>query len=436
MRFLQNKTLTLACLLLLGFFYRLVLAFHTESSLIWDMQGYNDLAHAVLNGGFAASCCNHGPGYPVFLAVIYSLFSPDNLFAVRLVQITLDLLSAFFVYKTAKQFFGEQPARLSFLLFLFNPFTASYTGLRLGETLLVFTVSAMAFLLTRKDLHRSRLIWLILGSLLALLTATKIAYYFFVLLVGLIFLLTLPGRKQLLTFAMVFFIGFISVSAYGLISNYVTYKKLTFIPPYRTTGGLLYASFSLGRYPELAGDFTNPGVSSEYSRVTNEYYQYVNNNPAGLTDYDMKYKTLFFERLKTDWPVFVANTARNIVLMWDKRFLSPYSDPWYPKDTLPLRILNIGYVLAFVVGIHAFIMKKARKIFTPFFVFSTVFFLYISITLGMVTNETRLTIPYYPILMMWAGYGIHTALVRLRSLCPQFRIEEDCSDEEYPPCHN
>ncbi len=416
----QHKKVIFFVLLLVGFFYRLYLATLTEPRIIWDMEAYNDLALSILSGGFAASCCNHGIGYPLFLAVLYAIFGTNNLLAVRLSQIILDVCSAYLVYRAAKQLSGENTANISFILFLLNPFTASYTGLRLGETILVFIVSALGFFLTKKDLHRSVRTWFILGCFLAIFVATKVAYYFFVILFGFLMLALIPDRKKLLSFVLLFSVGFFVMSFYSLAVNYIVYKKASIIPPYRTTGGLLYASFSLGRYPELSSEFRDSGVSMEYSEVTNEYYEYVNASPQRLYLYQQKYLNKFLERMKSEWPTFMSNTGRNIVWMWDKRFLALYSDPWYPSDTLILQMLNIFYIVAFGIGVITYIAKKRLKVFLmPFFVFSIVYFLYISVVLGMVSNETRLTIPYYPLIFLWAGYGLQNLFHTLGLLYPR-----------------
>ncbi|MBI4066095.1 hypothetical protein HY411_00100, partial [Candidatus Gottesmanbacteria bacterium] len=221
----------------------------------------------------------------------------------------------------------------------------------------------------------------------------------------------IPKRAHYLSYLGTFLAGLLLISSYALVANYAVYKKIRIIPPYRTTGGLLYASFSVGRYPEQAREYTTPGIKDEWRTVTDEYYDYVNNKPTQLYEYDRIYRKKFYDRLTREWPIFIGNTIRNIAIMWDKRFLLYYVDPYYPFDTPILRAFNLMILFAWGYGIGMFIKRYRWKSFLqPVVVFSLVYVVGLSVMLGMVINESRLTIPYYPILMMWAGYGIHTAI--------------------------
>ncbi|EKD87607.1 MAG: hypothetical protein ACD_36C00001G0001, partial [uncultured bacterium] len=373
---------------IIGFLWRLFLASIPQYRVFWDMAAYNELAHAILRGEWAAHCCNHGAGYPLFLSLIYSIFGMDNFFAVRLIQVLLDLVSGLLIAACAKNLFGAKVSRIAFILYMLNPFTSAYTGLLLGETLLVFVVSLIAYLLVSRPAWWH---WLLFGALFGYLIQIKIAYVFFIPIVALV---TIGLRPKRLVLA---FLGFFIVSLYALFANYAVFQKVSVIPPYRTAGGMLYASFSVGRYPELVSDFST--LSDEWRNATDEYYRYVDTKPELMHEYDQKYTEKFKERMKGEWPIFIQNTIQNIIYLWDKRFLLLFIDPFYPKDTQFLRIINISLIALFIIGIARF----ARK---PIVVFSLIYFTALSLVFGLVISESRLTIPAYPIIILWAAYGL------------------------------
>lgn len=331
----------------------------------------------------------------MFLSIIYGIFGIDNFSAVRIVQILLDLASGLFIRSTAKKLFGSKISRVAFILYMINPFTSSYTGLILGETLLVFLVSAIAYILVREDLRIKIWYWMLLGALFGAMVQIKISYAYFLPVVTALVIISM--KKNIFKHVALAIGGFLIVSAYALISHYAIFQRISVIPPYRMAGGMLYSSFSVGRYPEQASELST--IHPEWSRVIDEYYVYVNSTPELMGEYDKKYTDKFVLRLKEEWPVFVKNTVGHIANLWDKYFLILYTDPYYPQDALLLRLINIALLLFGVFGISQY----GRK---PIVLFTLLYATLLSIGLGTVTSESRLTIPVYPLVILWASYGL------------------------------
>ena len=129
----------------LGLLFRLFLAFNAYNTIVFDAKGYSDFAIELLSGKWPIDCCAKNMGYGAFLAVIYNFFGIENLTAVRLVHIVIDLMSAALLYQTAKKIFNQKAALFSFIIYLFNPFTAAFTGLVLAETVSIFLVSLLLY---------------------------------------------------------------------------------------------------------------------------------------------------------------------------------------------------------------------------------------------------------------------------------------------------
>lgn len=84
------------------------------------------------------------PGYPAFLAIVFSIFGLEHYRAVLILQVLVDLGTCFLCARITLRFFGESGAKAAFLLAALCPFFANYSGAALTETLEVFA-TALAF---------------------------------------------------------------------------------------------------------------------------------------------------------------------------------------------------------------------------------------------------------------------------------------------------
>ena len=87
-----------------------------------DDYAYFFYAMKILNGQMASECCSKNYGYSFFLlAPVIHFFGPDNMMALRLIQIGLDTITSLLVYFCAKKLFPEKAAFIAFLIYLTNP---------------------------------------------------------------------------------------------------------------------------------------------------------------------------------------------------------------------------------------------------------------------------------------------------------------------------
>lgn len=113
------------------------------------------------------------PGYPLFLAFVYSIFGHGNETAVRVVQAVFDtatcLLAALLAWSWADERHRKKAARFAFFLAALCPFTAIYAATILTETLTTFLFVATALAATlalKKKGNKSKIGWWILAGLL------------------------------------------------------------------------------------------------------------------------------------------------------------------------------------------------------------------------------------------------------------------------------
>lgn len=384
-----------------GLIYRLFLTRFAPNDLIWDINTYHGYALDFMSGKMIINCCEKNVGYGLVLGLIYSLFGTGNLFMVQLVQSVLDLVTAYIVFILTKEKFGRKTGLISFIIYLFNPFTAAYAGLRLAETFTLFNITFLAYLITRQYFKSSISFRFIFGLVLGLLLFTRIQFYYFTFLLILVSVVKTPGwgGKILVTVATV--VGFLVVMSYTLIGNYQAFKTVSLIPPHNWSNFFWYLNFYNDRYPELVSDWDK--MNPEYNRVAFGYRQ-LTGDWEKMEEYKKEYFRLFLKKLATVPHVFFGNSVRNMIWMWDKYFLFPYKDPLYPRFTPVIRTLNIILISLFFVGIFSYGDKKRWK--DALFIISVILFFYTTVIFSVATNETRHTIFYYSFICLWAGYGV------------------------------
>ena len=156
---LPISCLHLAAALLCGFALRLYFVVHFPF-YAGDTKFYEELARNWLDHRVYGLFVNgqlfpvdmRVPGYPAFLAAIYSVFGRTRL-AVMLAQAIIDLvtcvLAALIVSRIAPQATKQKAATIALWLAVLCPFTASYTAAIVTETLAAFFTTLAFFLLVR-----------------------------------------------------------------------------------------------------------------------------------------------------------------------------------------------------------------------------------------------------------------------------------------------
>jgi 4-amino-4-deoxy-L-arabinose transferase-like glycosyltransferase len=81
------------------------------------------------------------PGYPAFLAVVFTLFGPNHYGPVLLIQALVDVGTCFLIAALALAMIGEGAALGALWVSVLCPFTANYAAVALTETVSVFLTS-------------------------------------------------------------------------------------------------------------------------------------------------------------------------------------------------------------------------------------------------------------------------------------------------------
>ncbi len=124
---------------------RLVFLLHFPA-VVDDSRFYADIAmnwlqygvFGVTDSGQVVPTLSRLPGYPAFLAAVFSLFGWSNFRAVLGVQGIVDLGTCFVIADLARRWLSARAAKAAFLLAAFCPFLANYSSAVLTETLEIF----------------------------------------------------------------------------------------------------------------------------------------------------------------------------------------------------------------------------------------------------------------------------------------------------------
>ena len=124
---------------------RLLFALHYPG-IVDDSRLYADIAmnwlqygvYAITNSGHVVPTLSRLPGYPAFLAAVFTIFGWSNFRAVLLVQVVFDLGTCFLIADIARRILSKRAAKAAFVLAALCPFLANYAAAALTETLEIF----------------------------------------------------------------------------------------------------------------------------------------------------------------------------------------------------------------------------------------------------------------------------------------------------------
>jgi 4-amino-4-deoxy-L-arabinose transferase-like glycosyltransferase len=127
----------------------------TADSFVYGDIAKNWLLHGIYGVGAAqdiSATYIRLPGYPAFLAILFSIFGVDHYRAVLLVQMGIDLATCFLIADLARRLLSPRAAQAAFVLAACCPFLADYAAAALTETLeIFFTTLALDFAVAGLD---------------------------------------------------------------------------------------------------------------------------------------------------------------------------------------------------------------------------------------------------------------------------------------------
>jgi 4-amino-4-deoxy-L-arabinose transferase-like glycosyltransferase len=138
---------------LLAVALRLLFALHFPG-IVDDSRLYADVAmnwlqygvYGITDSGHVVPTLSRLPGYPAFLAAVFTIFGWSNFRAVLLIQVLFDMGTCFLIADVARRMLSNRAAKAAFLFAALCPFLANYAAAALTETLeIFFTALALDF---------------------------------------------------------------------------------------------------------------------------------------------------------------------------------------------------------------------------------------------------------------------------------------------------
>jgi len=195
--------------------------------VIADASEYHQLAVSLLTKkSFEDYNAFRTPGYPVLVAMLYSI-SSSKVWFVLLFQIFLSLISVLFVYKIALIIFSRKVGLFSAFLFAIDIYQAWYTITLLTDTFFVFLFLASIYYLC-KSIKENNLLSIGLSALfLGMATLVRpISFLFpFIVIVFILFICNLKLNTKLV-YSLVFGLIFMASISPWLFNNYSKYGEM------------------------------------------------------------------------------------------------------------------------------------------------------------------------------------------------------------------
>ncbi len=230
------------CIRLLLFFLLLRIVFELSfggGEITGDSGSYNNYALSILgqsdwltNPSFFGN--SREPMYPMFLALVYSLFGKGNFNAVYIIQAFMSVFTLYYIYRLSTAFFGEKKSILTLVWAGFYISYLRYAGLLLRETMVFFLVISAfyylwMFISFKKEGHllRNKYFWLFM-FLFTVLIHTDARYLFFIPFLLILFILYLGYNAGLIRYlwSLLFFVVLLVPWS---IRNYVAYDAFVLI---------------------------------------------------------------------------------------------------------------------------------------------------------------------------------------------------------------
>ncbi|MCX7921081.1 MAG: glycosyltransferase family 39 protein [Clostridia bacterium] len=402
--YLKENKLIIA-VLLVSFILRVLFSIDNVKALFIDITAYEGTATTILKTGIFSVGTYHAPGYPFFIAAVYSVFG-YSYFNVYIAQSILGTLSTLLIYLIAANVFDKRIGKISALVsLLYWPLTL-YSGILLSETLFLFLLLAGVYTFIKGISSHKTLYFLLCGGLLALSALVRSINLMALIIIPAVYLFIgyrnyKAVLKNIAAFALVFCI---TMSPWP-IRNYAMFGKFI---PVDSLGGLnLYIGNngrSNGYFVNVSKDplfnidkYINNENRLEKAAIRDEILKkaavsYIVTHPERFVKLTLKRAALFVidDFRGVDW-ILVTYMAQNRLFQ---------HIPWQPL----IYYSNIAFFILAVFGLLNFMRNKKAIVFI-------VLILYYFATTSVFYISSRYRLPIMPFMAIAAAFSFDKILV-------------------------
>lgn len=392
----------LLLLIIAGFFYRLILASLFPHAPIADEIAYLDIASSIKTTFWYAECCTRGFVYPMFIRIVFGLFGVANFTSIIWIQSILDVVVGVLLFFVSLRLFENKLwAWITLILYTFNPITSAYAGLYLTEIIAFLSISGTFYFYLLSEGKLSRFTS---GIFLGLFIYNRLMFFYYgVATVFVLLLYQIKRRTLLKKNTLCFVVGFLLMFVYPIISNWVTFHAFTPMPVRSTKKYDFYIGLKVAKFPALLSEWQTqvaPIIKKEGPIV----------NLMDEKDYNRVMDPLILveiKRIKENPAPFLVSRLTSLVSLWDKSNLYYYKDPFFPIDRPIIRLGNILFLIFGFLGLIQYIRKQKKKEYqTEGLIMTLLLVFYLTIPLTLRVAEERLTLPAYPLLLLFIPLGL------------------------------
>ncbi|MBI3380337.1 glycosyltransferase family 39 protein [Candidatus Gottesmanbacteria bacterium] len=391
----------------LGIIFRLWFTNLVPQPFVFDQTEYQYFAQQMLQKGlFAWSARLYG--YPLFLAIIYKLFGLGNFTSVAAVQAILDSTTGILIYLIGRKIFKNKIiAIICCLVYLFNPFTASFISLLLSEILTIFLMSLIAYLFVLFLEKKKTWIFLTLVILLGFIPQVRPSFLFYSIILASFLIYTVTRTKMFawkLNKSLIFTLFYLIPFIYNVFGNWIYFRQVS--PT--TVDNLFVRELYISLY--LPGRFSiHPKSTDVYPKeVQNLYNEYSSQdqNNSRRAEVTKKYLNLSLQKIVSDPAGFILSRLKKTWYVWEKHFIFLYDQP---ENSLIDFLTYWGNNLFLLMATLGFICWRKAKSFAKYslwgwFTLFTIF--YISLIHAFSATDERYSLPGYSLIFLFAVYGI------------------------------
>lgn len=400
----------------------------------WMTYGIYGLTGA---GGIVYPTLLRLPGYPAFLALIFSIAGKEHYMAVRIVQALIDTNTCLVIAALALELMNARAARVAYLLSALCPFTAIYTATPLTETLAICAAAHSLYY----GVHGTKALesgesglklWLLAGAWTAagILLRPDGGIMLAVLGLGLLALFFRASKKQVAVAAAVLVITSLAPLVPWTIRNWRTFHVFQPLAPryandpgeFVPHGFQRWTKTWMADYVSVPEIYWHSGTEPidggllperafdsrlEYDRTHALLDQY-NAQPDLTPELDAQFELLADERITHNpFRYYVWLPSVRIASMWlrPRTERLPIESRWWEYDghpeesafALAWAALNLFFVLAAVRGWMNWRLGLSGAVVVSFILLRSVF-------LGSVeTPEPRYVLECFPAILALAG---------------------------------
>lgn len=381
-----------------GFLFRLILIRFSDTSYPFDSGVYLRMADDILHDRWPFDIGGRSFYYPVFIAVIRRILGSDSVAPVLLIQAFLDTLTGIILGYAAFRFTqSPRVGLLTGIIYEVNPFTSSYVGLPLTETLTLFAMSILILSLTLQNQYR----WFFFGLASGLVAYVRVAYF----QVAVVLLLLIPflyqkgsfGKRTAAVVAAVS--GYFLLYVYPFVSMYMTQHRITLTPIGDFGYFYLYEGVKVHDWTEIWSDIKPLPPDAV---MTWDFYTLP---PDEFHRQSQRIFGRLIQDISADPLGYLMWRVVHMYRMWNKTYLFYYMDPTQPYSKMVLPYINAVYLLTALIGaVSALSVKHLRG--SPLFAVIVGYIVLSTMYLALKPPEQRLTVTLYGMVSLLAAIGL------------------------------